>query len=493
MHSFPIIVEANLKKSSNSYIPKSLQNHEDVTKKQETEHVNKLQKHEENPKEQSQSPKAVEKSVVSDCTTTDAKQDPNSDISQALQDFYNEVTKRFEASAEPKSSRKSKKKAIDKSSKDSGTLKDLVDKNNHGSNSSISGNNVAQFFSLESKVILFLQPKTEFSILGKLKLKVLYGAVELYGCIFNPQNTVMPVEIYSPRGYSSISITTSISDNTYDKEALWDVLTMEGVDRSLKTKLHDAVSDCEPGWSVLLIQNFENTLTNFLNNHCTFKLFPKLDNVKYSWCNPKRAEYVLQANFQFHNSENEISISPQWNEQVTKKLLVQWNSTKSLYAMITGGKGVGKSTTARYLINNLLKHSEKVVLLDLDPGQAEMTPAACVSLNIIDKPLLGPNFTHLKSPFYQLYLEDINVTNCITRYIECAKKLVKCLKSKKDFCQYPIIVNTMGFCKGIGLDICIFLIKLIEPNNVIQILSKRPRNNFDYALLPQAINKKVSI
>ena len=279
MDSFPIIVEANLKKSSNSYIPKSSQDHEDVTKKQETDGVNKLQKQEENPKKPSQSAKAVEKSVVNDCTTADARQDPNSDISQALQDFYNEVTKGFEALTEPKSNKKSKKKAIDKSTKDSGSLKDLVDKNTHCSYSSI----------------------------GKLKLRVLYGVVDVYGYIFNPQNTVTPVEIYSSRGYSSISITTSISDNTYDKEALWDILMTEGVDRSLKTKLHDAVSDCELGWSVLLIQNFENTLTNFLNNHCTF--------------NPKRAGYMLQANFQFHSSENEISISPQWNEKVTEKLL----------------------------------------------------------------------------------------------------------------------------------------------------------------------------
>lgn len=431
-------------------------------------------------------------------------QNANSDVPKALEDFYNEVTRGFDALTEkssPSSSRHSHRKGkkkpaltVDESVTDSNNLVDIVHKNTARQDESFSSQeNAAHFFSLENKVILVMCPDTLFSFLGKLKLRVLYGAVELYGSVFEPLNTTTPVKIYSPRGYSSISVSTYTLDNTYDKESLWDALTIEGVDRSLKTKLHDVISECKVGWSVLLLENFDNTLTNFLSGHCTFKLFPRIDSVKYSWCDPRRAECILQANFQFGNYSNEISICPQWNESVTQQLLDQWNENKSLCALVAGGKGVGKSTTARYLINNLLRHSKKVVLVDLDPGQAELTPAACVSLNLVEKPLLGPNFTHLKTPFYQLYLEDINVSNCITRYIECIKKIVERLKSRKDLSQYPIVVNTMGFCKGIGLDICVFLIKLIEPSNVVQILSKRPRNNFDFALLKRTINERVSI
>ncbi|XP_058794759.1 polynucleotide 5'-hydroxyl-kinase NOL9 isoform X2 [Phymastichus coffea] len=426
--------------------------------------------------------------------TLNAEQDSN--IPDALKEFYEEVTKGFEnlANKSLNINKKSKKKSlltVDQSVTDERTLANIVSRNTAQLENTTSTYhpNIAKFFSLENKVILVLYPGAQFSFLGKLKIRVLYGAIELYGSLFNSQNTLKPLEVYSPKGYSSISISTSNTNGMHDKEALWDCLTSEGVDRSLKTKLHDSIQECKDGWTVLLLENFENTLTNFLNSYSSFKLFPKIENMRYSWCDPKRAEYILQAYFQCTCSADEISIGPQWNQNVTKQLLKQWQLTKSMSTVIVGGKGVGKSTTARYLINNLLRYSEKVVLLDLDIGQTEMTPPGCMSLNVVEEHLLGPNFTHLKMPYSQYYLEDVTVTNCMTRYIECAKKLVECLKSTKDLQQYPIVVNTMGFCKGIGLDICIFLIKLIQPSNVVQIMSRRPKNNFEFSLFKQTINE----
>ncbi len=43
--------------------------------------------------------------------------------------------------------------------------------------------------------------------------------------------------------------------------------------------------------------------------------------------------------------------------------------------MTVGGKGVGKSTLNKYLLNRLLKKRNKkpVIFVDLDPGQAEFT------------------------------------------------------------------------------------------------------------------------
>lgn len=530
----PVIYEAHLKKPTSHYLPRvlkvALASEEKVKmKKNFQDELTSLNRKivdaavqtsdkiscvdvdiENNPSEQ-----AATTSKVTDTSSPELNRNSNTEVNhisngeqedpnvpEALKDFYKEITQEFDNLANKSlgKNKKTKKKSaltVDESVTDERSLANIVSRNTFQMESTVSTyqQNMAQFFSLENKVILVLCPEAQFSFLGKLKICVLYGAVELYGCLYNSQNTQKPVEVYSPRGYSSISISASSSDGIHNKEALWDCLTAEGVDRSLKTKLHDIIQKCTDGWVVLLLECFENTLTNFLNSYSSFKLFPKIDNMRYSWCDPKRAECILQAYFQFNSSAaaGEISICPQWNENVTKQLLEQWQLTKSMITMIIGGKGVGKSTTARYLINNLLRHSEKVVLLDFDIGQAEMTPPGSVSLNIIDSPLLGPNFTHLKMPHYQLYLEDVNVTNCMTRYIECAKKLIECLKGNKNLSQYPVVVNTMGFCKGIGLDICIFLIKLIQPNNIVQIMSKRPKNNFEFALLKQTINDYVSI
>lgn len=497
----PLIVEANLKKPSKYYVPDILKDDEDdlFIEKELEKHILKkaeIQKLEKSSNQYFEENKNKVTKPITVAFEESTNQDVNSDIPAALQEFYNEVSKGFEALVNKPRNKESKKNSaltIDESLQDCNKLKEIVSKNDVmiSNNSFANLKNIAQFFSLENKVILVLHPETQFSFLGKFKLKVLFGAVEVYGSMFHSRNTAKPVEIYSPKGYSAISISTFNFEDSYDKETLWDMLTAEGVDRSLKTKLHDAITQCTTGWSVILLENFENTLTNFLNSYCSFKLFPKVENLKNTWCDPRRAEYLLQANFQFSISKNEISIYPQWDNHTTNKLISKWENQKSLRTMVIGGKGVGKSTTVRYLINNLLKKSKKVVLLDLDPGQAELTPPACLSLSILEEPLLGPNFTHLKNPFHQFYLEDVSVMNCITHYIEGAKKLVETLNSTKELEQLPVIVNTMGFCKGIGVDICTFLIKLIEPTNVIQIFSKKPKNNYNFKLLKETINKQV--
>lgn len=39
-----------------------------------------------------------------------------------------------------------------------------------------------------------------------------------------------------------------------------------------------------------------------------------------------------------------------------------------------------------------------VLVIDLDPGQAEFTVAGNISATVVTTPLLGPNYTHLKTP-----------------------------------------------------------------------------------------------
>jgi polynucleotide 5'-hydroxyl-kinase GRC3/NOL9 len=67
--------------------------------------------------------------------------------------------------------------------------------------------------------------------------------------------------------------------------------------------------------------------------------------------------------------------------------------------LLAGFKNSGKSTMMCYLINKCLRKWDKILVLDLDIGQSELFIPRCISAFIIDTPLLGPNFTHLKQPF----------------------------------------------------------------------------------------------
>lgn len=65
-----------------------------------------------------------------------------------------------------------------------------------------------------------------------------------------------------------------------------------------------------------------------------------------------------------------------------------------------GGKGVGKSTFGRWLINRILSSgsNEKVLYLDFDPGQTEFNPPGMLAVHVVSEPVFGPNFSHLKHP-----------------------------------------------------------------------------------------------
>ncbi|XP_012282160.1 polynucleotide 5'-hydroxyl-kinase NOL9 [Orussus abietinus] len=345
----------------------------------------------------------------------------------------------------------------------------------------------SRFYSLEKKVIVIMETGSKFCFSGKLKVTVLYGGIEVYGYVLDsPEKTV---EVYSPRSQGLVSITSIDNSSNCNLENTWKLLTLEGVERDVETHLQRDLNQCE-NHTVILLENIENELTSFLSAYCPYKLFPKIEESNNSnWTHPKRAEINLQANFYFENSGRQLIIDPRWKEEVIDKILEQSASGERSCTLLAGGKGVGKSTMVRFLINNLLRTS-KVVLVDLDPGQTECTPPGCISINVIKEPLLGANFTHLKTPFYKLYIGDVDIVRCIPRYIEGVKKLINCLKNASQLFGLPVVVNTMGFCQGIGWDIAVYIIKMIQPTDIIQIGSKHVKNNFDEPFYRNVINRQ---
>jgi hypothetical protein len=64
--------------------------------------------------------------------------------------------------------------------------------------------------------------------------------------------------------------------------------------------------------------------------------------------------------------------------------------------VVAGAKGVGKSTCVRYTVNRLLSSGyEKVVVLDADPGQPELSPSGMLTLTTVTGPLLQQPYHHM--------------------------------------------------------------------------------------------------
>lgn len=347
-----------------------------------------------------------------------------------------------------------------------------------------------EFYCLKNKVVVIMKEDSRFCFTGKMVVKVIYGAVEIYGCVITSKSD--PTEVYSPRGYSSVAISTDASALEHSETDVWASLSAEGVDRDRENKLVADADQLEPGMAVMVLSGLENKLTKFLNVFYPFRLFPKINNIPYcSWTDPRRAEVILQSNLYFNSAYcKELAIDRNVVLGISDFALHQRSLNGRSSVLIAGGKGVGKSTMVRHVVNAMLPVSRMVVLVDLDPGQAECTPPGCISYTVIDQPLMGPNFTHLKMPSYQLYIGEVNISRCLTRYIEGLKMLVDKLSSCPVLSHLPIVVNTMGFTQDIGWDIMVLTIKLIRPDLVVQIRGRKAKSNFPNMLSTQVINQQ---
>lgn len=353
---------------------------------------------------------------------------------------------------------------------------------------------VPKIYCIRNIVIVIMESGSTLCFTGKLLVKVLYGAVKIYSSVLNKSTD--NTEVYSPRGYSNVVIETSEEFLEDSVEDVWTALAVRGITRDSESKLQIDVDNIQPGMAVFVLQNFENNLTLFLKTYFSyFRLFPNVKNPHYfSWTDPKRAEIILQAKLrleQYNFNYRRLIIDSCITTDIPERMLNRWRANEWSCTLIAGGKNVGKSTSMRCLINSLLGTSKKVVLIDVDPGQAECTPPGCISYSLIEEPLMGPNFTHLKTPVYQLFIDDVSVNRCLTRYLEGIKMLIEKLKECPILSRLPIVVNTMGFTKSLGWNIIIFTIKLIRPSIILQIMSSKNKNNYNDVLSAAVVNNQV--
>ena len=162
-------------------------------------------------------------------------------------------------------------------------------------------------------------------------------------------------------------------------------------------KYFDPNFDC-----VLRLQNFENKLTEFLKLNAEYKLFPVMSEFPYFAIFEKnRTEDQIRKSLAELQLQCKIDLKSYAPISLDMKLMLKMPGSDSIKldhgdrVVICGGKGVGKSTFLRFMINKLLCRKKNVVVLDFDIGQSEFMICGCIGATLITQPLLGPNYTHL--------------------------------------------------------------------------------------------------
>lgn len=139
---------------------------------------------------------------------------------------------------------------------------------------------------------------------------------------------------------------------------------------------------------------------------------------------------------------------PRW-KQVSEKVKSFDNSV----ILVVGSKRSGKSTFCKYLTNFLLSETSNINYLELDPGQPEYSPLGSLALYDINEFSFSPSYAHESIPT-TIKSHSINNTSPKDQpglYLSYAKDLVSTYKNSQT--SAPLVINTPGWAKGLGLDL----------------------------------------
>ncbi|TDZ15680.1 Polynucleotide 5'-hydroxyl-kinase GRC3 [Colletotrichum orbiculare MAFF 240422] len=177
---------------------------------------------------------------------------------------------------------------------------------------------------------------------------------------------------------------------------------------------------------------------------------------------------------------------PAWNKKLaglSKKV------DPVLSVMLCGPKSSGKSTFGRILGNRLLtspgsdRLGRSIVVLDLDPGQPEYTPAGTIALVQVKQPNLSPAFAHVATDEQAATvirchsIASVSPASDPELYLECALDLHR--HYQKTCRGLPLIINTPGWILGTGLDLLTELIANFKPTEVIYMSEDGPKESVD--------------
>ncbi|KAI3616361.1 hypothetical protein WG66_012621 [Moniliophthora roreri] len=145
--------------------------------------------------------------------------------------------------------------------------------------------------------------------------------------------------------------------------------------------------------------------------------------------------------------------------------------------LVKGPKKSGKSTFARTLTNSLLQRFPYVAYLETDLGQSEFTPPGIVSLTVLSKPVFGPPWTHptLSHPGYAHFVGSLTPKSSPGQYLSAIQSLIETYRLDLQLSVgdgntggVPLVVNTMGWTKGLGADLVKRIEELAEPTCIFE-------------------------
>ncbi|XP_033254464.1 polynucleotide 5'-hydroxyl-kinase NOL9-like [Drosophila miranda] len=304
--------------------------------------------------------------------------------------------------------------------------------------------------------------KEDIELYGTVVLTLLAGQITVNGFRAKKRQNLT---IYSPKGINWVSISPNKRAKPMQEKVEWDKLS-ENFTCAQLDNLQGCFYSQEDALVLLQRNTKDQNMLETLKQYISQILFPQVNgaNVPHS-----QSEMLLNCYIQSSDRKRTLQVPYEWT-----KLKIQ----KTSRLMVTGGKGVGKSTLLRYLLNRHLNAFPRLLFNDLDIGQPEIFLQQTVSCTVIEEPLLGPGFLLNKQPDRAHVVGDTNIVMCHEQYFEAVVQLMSHIQNNPEYANMPFLINTMGYNRGFGLELMALLVDYIKPTDVVQISSTLPMNNF---------------
>ncbi|XP_060075438.1 polynucleotide 5'-hydroxyl-kinase NOL9-like [Ylistrum balloti] len=298
--------------------------------------------------------------------------------------------------------------------------------------------------------LLILENGQELSVIGLCTMSVLCGSVSVFG--YHCDASKPSVELISTVSTSLLKIICGGVETGSD--TIHSVYT--------DSKLEQNVIDRLPSRDVAVVKlsKLEALHIDFiisLRKCMANQLFGGIEDGPHGRFSIEPEESKTIPRFNFVEDHN--FVLDKWKEQL---------SADSSSVIITcGDQGQGKSTLTQFILNSTLNDIEKVCFLDCDPGQTEFNPPGSVCLHTINSPALGPSFSRQREPTVWCFNGCTSPGINPHLYIQCINHCFHAYKQMKP--RPPLIINTMGWMTGLGLSLLAEILRIVQPDLMVQI------------------------
>ncbi|CAF3501099.1 unnamed protein product [Rotaria sp. Silwood1] len=350
-------------------------------------------------------------------------------------------------------------------------------------------------------VIHFLDSHLTF--LQSFQICSLFGRVRIHGY------TLHPLTFYSVYNYRTNS---PVSIEFINSETTIPLLDIKSLISDIQLADNALLNVEQKGGDILLIRKESNNDSLFIKTMREHQFYKNWFSENYNLFerdNWKQLEQNLH--IRLIETTDQIAVIPRKEFVSTADHIInRWLNVavedSPFIVLICGEKDMGKSTFIRYLTNRALDHISSTFSLtyfDCDIGQCEFSIGGCLSYVNLDSPLLGPPCSHIKSnpkPDRLLYYGLLSPQTSPVRYLQYINKLRQIWNiDQKNGNQKRsmILINTMGWGTGLGLEILKETICMCCPKVVIQLgdnmISSQNRNKMPDLTLEWLLQQSVYV